>query len=333
VRPILSLREPRRVHAAVGVAMLGIPASAAAVVGSNAVTQGNAGQRSSGSLQAHLVSGRVPYAHDVVVDGSAPASDAGQTVSLEYAQTGTSSWRTLAWAKVRRNGRFRLAAPLGRSGRVKVVGTSAPAADRSYSALTPGTAGSADPPSSAPSAVTVDAGLRVRGRAVNVLRGGQPVEVRGTLLPAVASRKVALQLHAANGWQTVASARTGSQGGFQLRYRAGGMGQHRLRVRFAGDRVNGPSTTRAGTVTVYRQTVASWYDDGGDTACGFHAYYGVASTSLPCGAKVAFLYGGRTVTTTVDDRGPYVDGRDWDLNQNTAGALGFDGVASIWSST
>ena len=71
---------------------------------------------------------------------------------------------------------------------------------------------------------------------------------------------------------------------------------------------------------------------GGDTACGFHAYYGVASTSLPCGAKVAFLYGGRTVTATVDDRGPYVGGRDWDLNQNTAGALGFDGVASVWSS-
>ena len=73
---------------------------------------------------------------------------------------------------------------------------------------------------------------------MNVLRGGQPVMVRGKLLPAVASRKVTLQVHASNGWQTIARARTGSQGGFQFRYTAGGMGQHRLRVGFAGDRVN-----------------------------------------------------------------------------------------------
>ena len=33
-----------------------------------------------------------------------------------------------------------------------------------------------------------------------------------------------------------------------------------------------------------------------------------------------------------DDRGPVVAGRDWDLNQNTAGALGFGGVDAVWSS-
>jgi rare lipoprotein A (peptidoglycan hydrolase) len=38
------------------------------------------------------------------------------------------------------------------------------------------------------------------------------------------------------------------------------------------------------------------------------------------------------VTAVVDDRGPYVSGRDWDLNQNTAGALAFDGVGTVWSS-
>jgi rare lipoprotein A (peptidoglycan hydrolase) len=36
------------------------------------------------------------------------------------------------------------------------------------------------------------------------------------------------------------------------------------------------------------------------------------------------------VTATVDDRGPYVGGRDWDLNQNTAAALGFGGVGTVW---
>ena len=67
------------------------------------------------------------------------------------------------------------------------------------------------------------------------------------------------------------------------------------------------------------------------TACGFHAGYGVANSTLPCGTKVTFRYGGRTVTAVVDDRGPFVGGREWDLNQNTAGALGFGGVATVWS--
>jgi rare lipoprotein A (peptidoglycan hydrolase) len=38
------------------------------------------------------------------------------------------------------------------------------------------------------------------------------------------------------------------------------------------------------------------------------------------------------VSATVDDRGPYVGGRDWDLNQKTASALGFSGVGQVWSS-
>ncbi len=41
--------------------------------------------------------------------------------------------------------------------------------------------------------------------------------------------------------------------------------------------------------------------------------------------------GSRTVTAVVDDRGPYVGGRDWDLNQNTAAALGLIGVQTVWS--
>jgi rare lipoprotein A (peptidoglycan hydrolase) len=46
---------------------------------------------------------------------------------------------------------------------------------------------------------------------------------------------------------------------------------------------------------------------------------------------VTFRYGGNTVTATVDDRGPYAGGREWDLNQNTAGALGFNGVDTVWT--
>jgi rare lipoprotein A (peptidoglycan hydrolase) len=103
-------------------------------------------------------------------------------------------------------------------------------------------------------------------------------------------------------------------------------------VRFAGDTANSGATRSLGAMTVYGQSVASWYNDAGSTACGFHAGLGVANRSLPCGTKVRIRYGGRSVTATVDDRGPFVGGRNWDLNQNTAGALGFGGVGTIWVS-
>jgi rare lipoprotein A (peptidoglycan hydrolase) len=108
------------------------------------------------------------------------------------------------------------------------------------------------------------------------------------------------------------------------------------RVRLQGlvnDRWTTLTIGRAGRLTVYQQSLASWYYDGGSTGCGFHSYYGVANVSLPCGTRVSFLYGGRTVTAVVDDRGPYVGGRTWDLNQNTAAALGFGGVDTVWSSS
>ena len=75
--------------------------------------------------------------------------------------------------------------------------------------------------------------------------------------------------------------------------------------------------------------VASWYDDAGQTASGFHAFYGVANRTLAFGTRVLFAYRGRTVTATVDDRGPFVYSRLFDLNQNTAGALGFSGVDTV----
>jgi rare lipoprotein A len=118
-----------------------------------------------------------------------------------------------------------------------------------------------------------------------------------------------------------------------LRYRVERPGHQPLRVRFAGDHTNAGVSSAAGRVVVLHQSLASWYEDGGTTACGFHAYYGVANLSLPCGARVTFRRAGRSVTATVDDRGPYVGGREWDLNQNTAAALGFGGVGSVWSSS
>jgi hypothetical protein len=64
----------------------------------------------------------------------------------------------------------------------------------------------------------------------------------------------------------------------------------------------------------------SWYGPGfygNRTACGVVVLekdtVGVAHRSLPCGTRVTFRYNGRTVTTEVIDRGPYVAGRIWDM--------------------
>ena len=68
----------------------------------------------------------------------------------------------------------------------------------------------------------------------------------------------------------------------------------------------------------------SWYGPGfygHNGACGLvpggiqKDTVGVAHRTLPCGTKVTFRYNGRTVTTMVIDRGPYVKGRIWDMTR------------------
>jgi hypothetical protein len=73
----------------------------------------------------------------------------------------------------------------------------------------------------------------------------------------------------------------------------------------------------------WQGATASWYYDAGQTACGFHATYGFASLILPCGARVEMRGpGGRVVEATMQDHGPYVAGRTFDLNPSLKAALG-----------
>jgi Lytic transglycolase len=82
--------------------------------------------------------------------------------------------------------------------------------------------------------------------------------------------------------------------------------------------------------------VASWYDDSGATASGFHSYYGVAvcgsggGPCVPFGTRILFCLNG-CVTAIADDHGPYVSGRAFDVNQNVAAAIGLmgAGVATV----
>ncbi|HEY3728767.1 MAG TPA: septal ring lytic transglycosylase RlpA family protein [Solirubrobacteraceae bacterium] len=307
--------------------MLALPASALAL--SSAVPEHGAdtpAAASGASLRLRIVPQRLQYNHPVTVTGRAPASVAGQTIQLQTAASRGSSWQALRSAKVDRGGGFRLQAALRRSGFVRVVvGHGAPVATAATFAGAAGVAASPAHP------VTVAAQLRVQPRPRDLL-AGQAVKVAGKLLPARAGRVVHLQAQSPTGWRTLTSTRTGGAGGFQLRSTPANGLQRRLRVQFAGDQANAGTTRSAGRVTVYRdESVASWYDDSGNTACGFHASMGVANRDLPCGTKVRLRYGGRSVTAVVDDRGPFVGGRDWDLNQNTAAALNFGGVGTVWA--
>jgi rare lipoprotein A len=229
------------------------------------------------------------------------------------------------------SGRFAFTAHLRRSALVRVL---AARATHSENATTG--SGSASIDAGAPAAaqpITVTARVVARHAKRAVLDGGR-VTVRGRVLPAAGSRAVKLQGHSGKHWTTLAHGHTGRSGRYALRYHAT-LGTNRmLRVLFAGDAANARATASAGTVTVYQPAIASWYYDAGmATGCGFNARYGVANKSLPCGTKVQFRYGGRTVMATVDDRGPYVAGRTWDLGQSTRAALGFNaGVGTVWAS-
>lgn len=99
----------------------------------------------------------------------------------------------------------------------------------------------------------------------------------------------------------------------------------------------GHPTRRFGTQSAARKHagfhrgVASWYYDNGSNACGFHAGLGVANRTLPCGTHVIFLHGSHRAKAVVDDRGPYVAGRGWDLNERLAHKLHVSGVATVWA--
>jgi rare lipoprotein A (RlpA)-like double-psi beta-barrel protein len=82
----------------------------------------------------------------------------------------------------------------------------------------------------------------------------------------------------------------------------------------------------------------SWYGPGfygNRTACGVamtESLVGVAHRTLPCGTKITFRNpaNGRVVTMPVVDRGPYVDGRDWDLTGGACLKLGHCYTGTIY---
>lgn len=83
----------------------------------------------------------------------------------------------------------------------------------------------------------------------------------------------------------------------------------------------------------FQWAYVSYYDDSGTHCCGTYAEYGVAvcgssGVCVPQGTHIEFC-DRRCVVATADDHGPYVGGRDFDLSESTAGAIGFGGLGSV----
>ncbi|HYM46507.1 MAG TPA: septal ring lytic transglycosylase RlpA family protein [Solirubrobacteraceae bacterium] len=205
----------------------------------------------------------------------------------------------------------------------------------------PGEARLIAPPAGAGIAASVS--LAARRPELNVL-AGHAATIPGALLadlPAdprsavgLSGRVIALQARGARGWSTIASTRAGRSGRFRVRFIPRRLGSELVRLRFAGDLSDRPTSRRLGRLNVYRLAEASWYGGGGGLACGGQltsTTMGVANKTLPCGTEVTLRYHGRTVRVPVIDRGPYVAGREFDLTEATKQALGFGDTGQVWS--
>jgi rare lipoprotein A len=193
---------------------------------------------------------------------------------------------------------------------------------------------------SAAAAAPIATRLTVRSRALDVLEG-QRASVTGTLRAsrariALAGRMVSLQAFAGGHWSTLAGTRTGREGIFHLRFSPRRLGSEIVRLRFAGEQGVRASRRPLGNLNVYRSVQASWYGGEGGLACGgslTSGTMGVASRTLPCGTLVTLRFAGRSVRVPVIDRGPYVEGREFDLTEATKDALGFGDTGAVWSTS
>jgi rare lipoprotein A len=94
----------------------------------------------------------------------------------------------------------------------------------------------------------------------------------------------------------------------------------------------GPAVVSAAGLKTNR---CSWYGPGfyGHTMAGGGnlrpTSMVMAHRSLPFGTRVLIVYRGRAVVAVVNDRGPFVRGRNWDLGPGVARALKFGGVNTI----
>lgn len=85
---------------------------------------------------------------------------------------------------------------------------------------------------------------------------------------------------------------------------------------------------------VEHTALASWYpDDYGPTASGIRYHYGFASLIFGSqwGKRIRFCHNG-CVVGRLDDHGPYIAGRTFDLNPALKAAIGCGDLCWVWYS-
>lgn len=112
----------------------------------------------------------------------------------------------------------------------------------------------------------------------------------------------------------------------------------RIRAKAVHARTSGSIAVAASSAPLadgWQRARVSWYGPGfiGNTMAGGGTLeWGsmvVAHRSLPFGTRIEFAYNGNTCVAVVQDRGPFVGGRTFDLGPGTAAALGFSGVGTV----
>ena len=167
------------------------------------------------------------------------------------------------------------------------------------------------------------------------LLGGGKAVLRGRVRPR-GGHRVKLVFRGPDGG--AAGVATRPDGTFALRWSPDLIGAYSVRAYGVHEPRMRGSASVARHLTSYREAAASYYGPGlygGGLACGGTlepGTLGVASKTLPCGARVKLLYRGKAITVPVVDRGPYVAGRDFDLTSATRERLGFPGVGVLLSS-
>lgn len=82
--------------------------------------------------------------------------------------------------------------------------------------------------------------------------------------------------------------------------------------------------------------VASFYWQGKVTASGERFNpdgLTAAHKTLPFGTTLKVCYFERCTVVRINDRGPFIAGRDLDLSRGAARAIGLTGVGRVWVST
>lgn len=145
-------------------------------------------------------------------------------------------------------------------------------------------------------------------------------------------------------WTAVGSGTVRDDGSFRAAWKPRALGAQSVRAVPGTSTGTSSRSTTSGPqveVTVYRPGVASWYspatNGGSKTACGVRLTQwtiGVAHKTLPCGTQVELYYGNKKLVVPVIDRGPFIDGRSWDLTKATHDAIGGkDGLITVGALT